>query len=95
MPVIFFCVLTFLLIPSSTYASNYEHKSFLCSTQSHSVKGGFVFTNNIEVVKYNILISSNGKNFIKKKIQAPLYVVDDELIRALLWQLNFWLKIAA
>ena len=80
MPAIFFCVLTFLLIPSSTYASNYEHKSFLCSTQSHSVKGGFIFLNHIEVVKYNILASSNSKNFIKKTSHCYKTIDDRVLI---------------
>ena len=80
MPVIFFFVLTFLPMPSNTYESNYEHKSFLCSTQSHSVKGGFVFTNTIEVVKYNILISSNGKNFIKKTLHCYKTIDDRVLI---------------
>lgn len=80
MRVIFFFVLTLLPISSISYASNYEHKSFLCSTQSHSVKGGFVFINNIEVIKYNILISSNGKNFIKKTLHCYKTIDDRVLI---------------
>ena len=80
MPVILLYVLTFLSISSISYASAYEDKSFLCSTQSHSVKGGFVFTNNIEVVKYNILISSNGKNFIKKTLHCYKTIDDRVLI---------------
>ena len=80
MPVILLYILTFLSISSISYASAYEDKSFLCSTQSHSVKGGFVFTNNIEVVKYNILISSNGKNFIKKTLHCYKTIDDRVLI---------------
>jgi len=80
MRVIFFFVLTLLPISSISHASTYEHKSFLCSTQSHSVKGGFVFVNNIEVIKYNILISSNGKNFIKKTLHCYKTIDDRVLI---------------
>ena len=80
MPVILFFVLTFLSIPSISYASIFEDKSFLCSTQSHSVKGGFVFLNHIEVVKYNILVSSNRKNFIKKTLHCYKTIDDRVLI---------------
>ena len=80
MPVILLYVLTFLSISSISYASAYEDKSFLCSTQSHSVKGGFVFLNHIEVVKYNILVSSNSKNFIKKTLHCYKTIDDRVLI---------------
>ena len=80
MPVILLYVLTFLSISSISYASAYEDKSFLCSTQSHSVKGGFVFLNHLEVVKYNILVSSNGKNFIKKTLHCYKTIDDRVLI---------------
>ena len=80
MPVILLYVLTFLSISSISYASAYEDKSFLCSTQSHSVKGGFVFLNHLEVVKYNILVSSNGKNFIKKSLHCYKTIDDRVLI---------------
>ena len=80
MPVILLYVLTFLSISSISYASAYEGNSFLCSTQSHSVKGGFVFLNHLEVVKYNILVSSNGKNFIKKTLHCYKTIDDRVLI---------------
>jgi len=80
MPVILLFVLTFLSMPSISYASTFEDKSFLCSTQSHLVKGGFVFMNNVEVVKYNILLSSNGKNFIKKTLHCYKKIDDRVLI---------------
>ena len=80
MPVILLYILTFLSISSISYASTYEDKSFLCSTQSHSVKGGFVFLNHIEVVKYNILVSSNSKNFIKKTLHCYKTIDDRVLI---------------
>ena len=80
MPVILLYILTFLSISSISYASAYEDKSFLCSTQSHSVKGGFIFLNHIEVVKYNILASSNSKNFIKKTSHCYKTIDDRVLI---------------
>ena len=80
MPVILLFALTFLSISSISFASTYEDKSFLCSTRSHSVKGGFVFTNSVEVVKYNILVSSNGKNFIKKTLHCYKKIDDRVLI---------------
>lgn len=65
---------------SILFASDYAKKSFLCSTQTHSVKGGFTFMDNIELIKYNILISSNGKNFIKKTHHCYKVVEDRVLI---------------
>ena len=39
-----------------------------------------MFVNNIEVIKYNILISSNGKNFIKKTLHCYKTIDDRVLI---------------
>ena len=68
----------FFLAPLTSFSNDYDNKSLLCSTKSHLVKGGFIFTNDQEVDKFNILMSHNGLKTIKRT--SHCYLVLEERI---------------
>ena len=68
----------FFLAPLTSFSNDYDNKSLLCSTKSHLVKGGFIFTNDEEVDKFNILMSHNGLKTIKRT--SHCYLVLEERI---------------
>ena len=68
----------FFLAPLLSFSNEYNNKSLLCSTKSHSVKGGFIFTNDQEVDKFNILMSHDGLKTIKRT--SHCYLVLEERI---------------
>ena len=71
-------VFVIFLVPLISFSNDYDNKSLLCSTKSHLVKGGFIFTNDREVDKFNILMSHNGLKTIKRT--SHCYLVLEERI---------------
>ena len=68
----------FFIAPLISFSNEYDNKSLLCSTKSHLVKGGFIFTNDQEVDKFNILMSYDGLKTIKRT--SHCYLVLDERV---------------
>ena len=66
----------FFLAPLISFSNEYDNKSLLCSTKSHLVKGGFIFTNDREVDKFNILMTHDGLKTIKPTYSSQ---IDDTL----------------
>ena len=71
-------ILVLFLTPLVSFSNEYNDKSLLCSTKTHLVKGGFIFTNNKELDKFNILISRDGIKSIKRT--SHCYVVLQERV---------------
>ena len=70
----------FFLAPLISFSNEYDNKSLLCSTKSHLVKGGFIFTNDQEVDKFNILMSQDGHKTIKRTSHCYIVLQDRVLI---------------
>ena len=70
----------FFLAPLISFSNDYDNKSLLCSTKSHLVKGGFIFTNDHEVDKFNILMSHEGLKTIKRTSHCYLVLEERVLI---------------
>ena len=70
----------FFLAPLISFSNDYDNKSLLCSTKSHLVKGGFIFTNDHEVDKFNILMSREGLKTIKRTSHCYLVLEERVLI---------------
>ena len=70
----------FFLAPLISFSNEYDNKSLLCSTKSHLVKGGFIFTNEQEVDKFNILMSHDGLKIIKRTRHCYLVLEERVLI---------------
>ena len=68
------------LAPLISFSNDYDNKSLLCSTKSHLVKGGFIFTNDHEVDKFNILMSHEGLKTIKRTSHCYLVLEERVLI---------------
>ena len=66
----------FFLAPLISFSNEYDNKSLLCSTKSHLVKGGFIFTNDQEVDKFNILMSQDGHKTIKRTSHCYIVLQD-------------------
>ena len=73
-------VFVFFLAPLISFSNDYGNKSLLCSTKSHLVKGGFIFTNDHEVDKFNILMSHEGLKTIKRTSHCYLVLEERVLI---------------
>ena len=70
----------FFLAPLISFSNEYDNKSLLCNTKSHLVKGGFIFTNEQEVDKFNILMSHDGLKIIKRTSHCYLVLEERVLI---------------
>ena len=68
------------LAPLISFSNDYDNKSLLCSTKSHLVKGGFIFINDHEVDKFNILMSHEGLKTIKRTSHCYLVLEERVLI---------------
>ena len=73
-------VFVFFLAPLISFSNEYDNKSLLCSTKSHLVKGGFIFTNDREADKFNIIMSHDGLKTIKRTSHCYLVLEERVLI---------------
>ena len=63
----YFCFALLLFFCLNINASSLSNKSIICSTNKFTVKGGFVFTSDNTLDRYNILLNlDTGKQYIKK-----------------------------
>lgn len=61
----------FLLFYSNIFSSVINNKSIICSTSKFIVKGGFIFTTDDEVERYNILLNpQTGQHYVNKSMHC-------------------------